>query len=138
MMKPNTKTELYKMVQDSVLKYILSGSNFNFVGVIEGKKINSHMAISKKSYEELKEYWDYQRKIEYNKEMVHFMAEKFKGRVYNDFGMVHIDEMKDLLWTRIDLKINMKNQKKVMYQQIQRYRFEWEGEEKFTNILITI
>ena len=60
------------------------------------------MAISKQSYKELKEYWDYQRKIEYNKEMVHFMAEKFKGRVYNDFGMVHIDEMKDLLWTRID------------------------------------
>ena len=25
------------------------------------------MAISKKSYEELKEYWDYQRKIQYNK-----------------------------------------------------------------------
>ena len=38
------------------------------------------MAISKKSYKELKEYWDYQRKIEYNKEMVHFMAEKFKGQ----------------------------------------------------------
>ena len=37
------------------------------------------MAISKQSYKELKEYWDYQRKIEYNKEMVHFMAEKFKG-----------------------------------------------------------
>ena len=49
------------------------------------------MAISKKSYEELKEYWDYQRKIEYNKEMVYFMADKFKGRVYNDMCMVHID-----------------------------------------------
>ena len=60
------------------------------------------MAISKQSYKELKEYWDFQRKVEYNKEMVHFMAEKFKGRVYNDFGMVHIDEMKQLLWTRVD------------------------------------
>ena len=55
------------------------------------------MAITKQSYNELKEYWDYQRKVEYNKEMVYFMAEKFKGRVYNDFGMIHIDEMKNLL-----------------------------------------
>ena len=55
------------------------------------------MAISKQSYKDLKEYWDYQRKVEYNKEMVHFMAEMFKGRVYNDFGMVHIDEMKELI-----------------------------------------
>ena len=28
------------------------------------------MAITKQSYNDLKEYWDYQRKIEYNKEMV--------------------------------------------------------------------
>ena len=62
------------------------------------------MAITKKSYNELKEYWDYQRKVEYNKEMVNFMADKFKGRVYNDFGMVHIDEMKELLWLRVDPK----------------------------------
>ena len=34
------------------------------------------MAISKQSYKELKEYWDYQRKIEYNKEMVHFMDQE--------------------------------------------------------------
>ena len=27
------------------------------------------MAISKQSYEEQKEYWDYQRKIEYNKDI---------------------------------------------------------------------
>ncbi len=54
--------------------------------------------ITKKSYEDLKEYWDYQRKIAYNKEMVMNMAEQFEGRVYNDFGMVSIDEMKNLLW----------------------------------------
>src|SRR5210317_1706614 len=59
------------------------------------------MAITEQSYEELKDYWDYQRKIEYNKEIVHYMAEKFEGRVYNDFGMVNIEEMKNLLWTRV-------------------------------------
>jgi len=35
------------------------------------------MAITEQSYKDLKEYWDYQRKIEYNKEIVHYMAEKF-------------------------------------------------------------
>ena len=48
------------------------------------------MAITKQSYKDLKEYWDYQRKVEYNKEVVHYMADKFEGRVYNDFGMVLI------------------------------------------------
>ena len=32
------------------------------------------------------------------------MADNFEGRVYNDFGMVGIDEMKDLLWTRVKPK----------------------------------
>ena len=54
------------------------------------------MAISKQSYKLYKEYWDYQRKVEYNREVVHHMAERFEGRVYNDFGMLHINEMKDL------------------------------------------
>ena len=53
--------------------------------------------IGREEYIDQKPYWDYQRKVEYNKEMVFFMADKFKGRVYNDFGMVHIDEMKKLL-----------------------------------------
>ena len=44
--------------------------------------------ITKESYKDLKEYWDYQRKIAYNKEMVFMMADNFEGRVYNDFGMV--------------------------------------------------
>ena len=30
------------------------------------------MAIPKAKYEELKEYWDYQRKIEYNREVIYF------------------------------------------------------------------
>ena len=57
--------------------------------------------ITKKSYEDLKEYWDYQRKIAYNKEMVFMMADNFEGRVYNDFGMLHIDDVKTKLWDKI-------------------------------------
>ena len=51
------------------------------------------MAIQEKDYKDLKEYWDYQRKIQYNKECVHRMAEKFEGRAYNDFGPIHIDDV---------------------------------------------
>ena len=27
--------------------------------------------------------------------------ESFEGRVYNDFGMVNLEDMKNLLWTRV-------------------------------------
>ena len=38
MMKPNTKTELYKMVQDAGFEIHTFWQNFNFVGVIGLKK----------------------------------------------------------------------------------------------------
>ena len=59
------------------------------------------MAIPKTKYEELKEYYDYQRKIAYNKELIFHMADRFKNRVYNDFGMVSLDKLKEILWTRV-------------------------------------
>ena len=59
------------------------------------------MAITKESYKDLKEYWDYQRKVQYNKEVVHNMADTFEGRVYNDFGSVNLSDVKDLLWSRV-------------------------------------
>ena len=61
----------------------------------------NYQMITKESYKDLKEYWDYQRKIEYNKEQIYMMAERFEGRAYNDFGPVHIDEVKELLWNKI-------------------------------------
>ena len=59
------------------------------------------MAIPKTKYEELKEYYDYQRKIAYNKELIYHMADRFQNRVYNDFGMVSLDKLKEILWTRV-------------------------------------
>ena len=59
------------------------------------------MAISETSYKDQKEYWDYQRKIQYNKEELSAIAERFEGRVYNDFGMIHIDNVKTILWDKI-------------------------------------
>ena len=59
------------------------------------------MAITKESYKDLKEYWDYQRKVQYNKEVVQNMADQFQGRVYNDFGQVDLQQVKNILWDRV-------------------------------------
>lgn len=84
------------------------------------------MAITKQSYNELKEYWDFQRKVEYNKEIVHYMAEKFEGRVYNDLGEVSMKQMKDLLWTRVKEE-DYEEPKKSYVPKDSDLRFEWEG-----------
>ena len=84
------------------------------------------MAITKESYKDLKEYWDYQRKVQYNKEIVHNMADQFEGRVYNDFGMVSIDEMKNLLWTRVKPE-DYEEPRKGWVPEDPKLRFEGEG-----------
>lgn len=87
----------------------------------------NYQMITKKDYKDLKEYWDYQRKVEYNKEVVHNMADQFEGRVYNDFGAVNLNDMKDLLWTRVKSE-DYENPRKGWVPLNEKYRFEWEGE----------
>ena len=82
--------------------------------------------ITKESYKDLKEYWDYQRKIAYNKETVFNMANQFEGRVYNDFGMVSLDQMKELLWTRVRPE-DYEEPRKGWVPEDPKLRFEWEG-----------
>ena len=93
------------------------------------------MAITKKQYEDLKEYWDYQRKVEYNKEIVHYMTEKFEGRVHNDLGMIHIDELKNTLWTRVKSE-DYEEPKSGYVPKDPNLRFEWEGDENLPTYLL--
>ena len=86
----------------------------------------NYQMITKESYKDLKEYWDYQRKIAYNKEMVFMMADSFEGRVYNDFGMVSLNDMKDLLWTRVRPE-DYEEPRKGWVPEDPKLRFEWEG-----------
>tara|TARA_B100000929_G_scaffold290709_1_gene285523 strand:+ start:3460 stop:3825 length:366 start_codon:yes stop_codon:yes gene_type:complete len=83
------------------------------------------MAIQEKDYKDLKEYWDYQRKIQYNKECVHRMAEKFEGRAYNDFGPIHIDDVKTMLWDKIK-STEYEDPPKHWIPKDPKLRFEWE------------
>ena len=85
----------------------------------------NNQMISKEDYKDLKEYYDYQRKVAYNKEVVLNMAEKFEGRVYNDMGMVNMNEMKDLLWTRVKPK-DYEEPRKGWVPQDEKLRFDWE------------
>jgi len=87
------------------------------------------MPITKAQYTDLKEYWDYQRKIEYNKEALKNMLNKFEGRVYNDFGMVSQDEVFDNLWSKV-VSDDFEDPPKGWIPQDKKYRFEWEGEPK--------
>ena len=60
------------------------------------------MAISEKDYKELKEYWYYQRKVEYNREKVYHMAERIAANTYTEFGRLPIDEVQSILWSKIE------------------------------------
>jgi len=63
-----------------------------------------NMAVSENDYNLYKEYWDYQRKKEYNKEKVFYMAEKFDGKMVTDFGVVPFEELKQMMWSKINPK----------------------------------
>jgi len=84
------------------------------------------MPITKEQYNDMKEYWDYQRKVQYNKEIVHNMAEQFENRVYNDFGMVDLKEMKDLLWARVKSS-DYEEPRNGWIPEDSSLRFDWEG-----------
>ena len=42
--------------------------------------------ISKKAYTDLKEYWDYQRLLEYNREKLKDKLKVIQGKVFNQYG----------------------------------------------------
>ena len=96
--------------------------------VAECQNRNNQM-ITKEQYENLKEYYDYQRKVAYNKEIVFNMAEKFEGRVYNDFGMVNMKDMKELLWVRVKPE-DYEEPRAGWVPQDESLRFEGEGQAK--------
>ena len=58
--------------------------------------------------------------------MVFNMAESFEGRVYNDFGMVNLQDMKQLLWHRVKPE-DYEEPRKGWMPEDPNYRFEWEG-----------
>lgn len=93
------------------------------------------MAIPKTKYEDLKEYYDYQRKIAYNKEVIYHMAGRFQNRVYNDFGQVSIEKLKEILWTRVQPE-DYEEPRKGYVPEDPKLRIEGEGEAFLPEIMI--
>ena len=60
------------------------------------------MTISEENYLDLKEYWDHQRLIQYNREMI----QKHVARLYKDSYIIDYteEELFNHFWQRIDEK----------------------------------
>jgi len=83
------------------------------------------MPITKLQYDNLKEYWDYQRKVAYNREQVYAMAEKFEDRVFNDFGMLPLETIKEQIWVRVK-PADYEDAPKGWVPKDPSVRFDWE------------
>ena len=85
------------------------------------------LMITKESYGNLKEYWDYQRLLEYNKELLRHRLSQMQGNVFTQFGALNTTDMFDDIWINIESK-DLEEPYKGWIPQNEDYRFEWEGE----------
>ena len=81
------------------------------------------MTISESSYKDLKEYWDYQRKIEYNKEL---LKNSLKQMDIGPLGpKMDIDDMFDSIWVKVD-EDDYENPPKNWIPKNDKLKFDWE------------
>ena len=85
------------------------------------------MAITKQSYTDLKEYWDYQRLLEYNRERLRKSLKPMSGRFFNSDGEMTNEQMFDHVWNKIT-NDDLEEPKEGWIPEDEKYRFEWEGE----------
>ena len=83
--------------------------------------------IDKESYKDLKEYWDYQRLLEYNRELLKARLDQMKGSVFTQLGEVDTSEMYDRIWTNIKSE-DLEKPPAAWIPENTDYRFKWEGE----------
>ena len=81
--------------------------------------------ISKQSYTDLKEYWDYQRLLEYNREKIKDKLERVEGRVFSQFGPVSTDKLFDDIWTNVESS-DLETPPVGWIPKDKKLRFEWE------------
>ena len=85
------------------------------------------MPISKADYEDKKEYWDYQRLLEFNRELLKQRLEKMQGSVFTQFGPMNTQELYDKIWGDIR-QDDMEQPPSMWVPEDEKLRFEWEGE----------
>jgi len=86
--------------------------------------------ITKEQYSNLKEYWDYQRLIEYNKELLKSSLEEIKQREFIP-NNISTDDMFEHVWVKVK-ESDYETPPKSWIPKDLKYRFEWEDEPKDT------
>ena len=86
-----------------------------------------NMAISKSAYKDLKEYWDYQRLLEYNRELLRHRLKNVQKTVFSQYGEVDTTEMFNNIWNRMESG-DYEKPTKGWIPEDTKYRFEWEGD----------
>ena len=85
------------------------------------------MAITQKDYNAQQEYWDYQRLLEYNRELLKARLKQMQGSVFSQFGEIDTSDMYDRIWTNIQSE-DFEKPPVTWIPEDTNYRFEWEGE----------
>ena len=83
------------------------------------------LMINKKSYTDLKEYWDYQRLLEYNKEKLKDKLDRVEGRVFSQFGPVKTDDLFNDIWCNVETS-DLEKPPVGWIPKDKNLRFEWE------------
>ena len=83
------------------------------------------MPITEAQYKDMKEYWDYQRVLEFNREKLKYFLSKAEGRVYNQFGPVSVQEMYEQMWPQLQSN-DLEKPDKGWIPENEQWRFEWE------------
>jgi|TARA_B100001939_G_C16735114_1_gene527257 hypothetical protein len=81
--------------------------------------------ISKQSYKDLKEYWDYQRLLEYNREKIKDKLERVEGRVFSQFGPVKTNDLFNDIWINVESS-DLETPPVGWIPKNKDLRFEWE------------
>ena len=84
------------------------------------------MSISKISYKDLKEYWDYQRLLEYNRELLRHRLKNVQKTVFSQYGEVDTTEMFNNIWNKMESS-DYEKPIKGWIPKDEKYRFDWEG-----------
>ena len=87
------------------------------------------MSITKESYQDLKPYWDFQRKIQFNKEKIRAVAEQFEKRIHNEFGAMSSKDLYEMMWNRCTQE-DYDDPHPNWIPEDKKLRLWWEGEPK--------
>jgi hypothetical protein len=83
------------------------------------------MSITKIDYEDKKEYWDYQRLLEYNRELLQKRLNRVDGKIFGPLGRVDADEFFDSIWATVS-NDDLEEAPEEWIPSDPKLRFEWE------------